>query len=434
VSAPAEIVVVGGGVVGLACAFNLQREGAKVLLVDHRAQTPPASFGNAGHLAAEQTAPLASPAALRSAVGRLFGLGGALDFRLSDIGAWGPWARRYLAACTDNACAEGGRALKALLTEAMPAWRRLAGAVGEPGLVIERGHYVVWESARTAAAGRSAWRAADIGPAKAHDLTSAQLAELATSLRTPVADGLAFRGTGQVQSPARVLEALRTALREAGGDLVDGQAVQLDLTGRGVEVLLADGMRLRPRTVVVAGGVGSGALMRTAGHAAPVIAERGYHIEGEADGWGDLPPVAFEDRSMILTRFGSRLRAASFVEFGRAAAPPDRRKWERLRRHLRELGVGLCGEVSEWMGARPTMPDYLPAIGRSARAPGLLYAFGHQHLGLTLAAVTGELVAALAAGTPPAVDLAPFDLDRFQPSMAGRQPSASLSAVPEGVP
>jgi len=382
--------------------------------VDRDARTPPASYGNAGHLAVEQVEPLASPAVLRSAVGRLYGLGGALDFRLSDVGVWAPWARRFVEACTAESQARGRTALKALLAAALPAWRRLAAGVGQPDLVVERGHYVVWESARTAAAGQAAWRETDIGAAQAHALAPAQLAELSASLRAPVAGGLAFEGTGQVKSPALVLGSLREAFRDAGGELVSGEAVGLvTLEGR-PEVLLGDGRRLRPETVVVAGGVGSGALMRSAGHVAPVIAERGYHVEGEARGWGDLPPVAFEDRSMILTRFGSRLRAASFVEFGRVEAPADRRKWDRLRRHLRELGVELSGDVGAWMGARPTLPDYLPAIGRSRRAPGVLYAFGHQHLGLTLAAVTGELVAALAIGAAPAVDLAPFDLERFQ--------------------
>jgi D-amino-acid dehydrogenase len=151
-----------------------------------------------------------------------------------------------------------------------------------------------------------------------------------------------------------------------------------------------------------------------------VIAERGYHLEGGADHWDDLPPVVFEDRSLILTRFGDRLRAASFVEFGREASPPDPRKWARLRRHLSELGVRLEGPVAEWMGARPTLPDYLPAIGASRRVGGLYYAFGHQHLGLTLAAVTGELVAALMSGAAPSTDLAPFDLDRFDRRLGPR--------------
>lgn len=116
---------------------------------------------------------------------------------------------------------------------------------------------------------------------------------------------------------------------------------------------------------------------------------------------------------MIVTRFRSALRAASFVEFAREHSPADPRKWARLRSHVAELGLPFRGPCSEWFGARPTLPDYLPALGRSRRAANLLYAFGHQHLGLTLAALTGELIAALARREQPDVDVAPFDLERF---------------------
>ena len=91
---------------------------------------------------------------------------------------------------------------------------------------------------------------------------------------------------------------------------------------------------------------------------------------------------------MIVTPFRSGLRAASFVEFARADSPADPRKWARLRSHVAELGLPFREPCSEWFGARPTLPDYLPALGRSRRAANLLYAFGHQHLGLTLAAIT----------------------------------------------
>jgi glycine/D-amino acid oxidase-like deaminating enzyme len=126
---------------------------------------------------------------------------------------------------------------------------------------------------------------------------------------------------------------------------------------------------------------------------------------------------------MIATRFGDRIRASSFVEFGHEASPPDPRKWARLKRHVEELGLPMAGPVTEWMGARPTLPDYLPAIGRSARADNLIYAFGHQHLGLTLAPITAELVTTLAEGHAPAVPMAPFDLERFAPGVRQRRPA-----------
>jgi D-hydroxyproline dehydrogenase len=167
--------------------------------------------------------------------------------------------------------------------------------------------------------------------------------------------------------------------------------------------------------MVVAAGAHSAPLLRGSEGAVPLIAERGYHLQAQHTApAGALPPVAFEDRSVIVTQFASTLRIAGFTEFSQLGSPPDVRKWQTLGRHARELGLPLEHEPSQWIGARPTLPDYLPALGQSRAAPNLYYAFGHQHLGVTLAAITGELVAALAVGAPPAVDLSPFDLRRFQ--------------------
>jgi D-amino-acid dehydrogenase len=116
---------------------------------------------------------------------------------------------------------------------------------------------------------------------------------------------------------------------------------------------------------------------------------------------------------VVVTRFTSGLRATSFTELGNPSAPPDPRKWQRLERHLAELGIAFANSPDRWMGPRPTLPDFLPAIGRLERAPRVLYAFGHQHLGLTLAAVTAELIEALACERAPAIDLAPFRVERF---------------------
>jgi D-amino-acid dehydrogenase len=177
--------------------------------------------------------------------------------------------------------------------------------------------------------------------------------------------------------------------------------------------VLEGGERLRADGIIVAAGVRSRELLSTIGIQIPLIAERGYHIQAHEHAWPDLPPVVFEDRSMIVTRFTSGLRIASFVEFGDPDSPPDPRKWARLHTHARALGLPSGPELTQWMGSRPTLPDYLPAIGRSRRARNLIYAFGHQHLGLTLAPLTGQIVAALATRSPLPVDITQCDVERF---------------------
>ncbi len=116
---------------------------------------------------------------------------------------------------------------------------------------------------------------------------------------------------------------------------------------------------------------------------------------------------------MVVSRFTSGLRASSFVEFGSPDAPGDARKWQALERKLAHLGIRFSLRPDRWVGPRPTLPDYLPAIGRLERDPRILYAFGHQHLGLTMAAITAELTTSLAQGAEPAIDLSPFRIERF---------------------
>lgn len=419
-----DLVVIGGGVVGLSCALAARRAGASVRVLDHAGPRPSASWGNAGHIATEQVEPLASPKALASAPRRLFALGGALDLRGADLPAWAGFAARYVSASSPARFEAGRAALKRLMSLALPAWRRLAQSLGDAALICESGHLVVWESAATAAAGRAAWASADTGDARFAPLKPAALAALAPRIKTPLAAGLRFHGTAQVREPRQVLQALRASLAAEGGAVDESRVASLRPEPEGLALILDSGERIRPGRVLVAAGIGSGPLMRQTGHAAPLVAERGYHIEGPAGDWGELPPVVFEDRSLIVTRFGDRLRAASFVEFAACGSPPDPRKWARLRRHARELGLPLDDDARPWMGARPTLPDYLPAIGASRRIAGLFYAFGHQHLGLTLAAATGEILANLLSGQAPPIDLAPFDIERFSGRGRALNPSA----------
>jgi D-hydroxyproline dehydrogenase len=407
-------IVIGGGIIGLSCALALQRRGEAVVLLDPERSPLPASYGNAGHIAIEQPVPLASLATLRAMPRRLMSFGGPVSLPPSQIGRWLPFGLRLAASARPRRFAAGKVALGALLAEAMPAWRRLEDSLGTPGLLIERGHAVVWHSETAAAAGLRAWQGADTGTARFHAASRDELAWLARAMKTVPAGAVVFENTGQVADPAALLSALDTAFRQAGGERRTGLARGIACVDGMAELILADGARIRPRHLVLAAGVESGALVEPLGIKAPIIAERGYHIQSTAHDWpDDLPPIVFEERSMIVTRFRTGVRASSFVEFGRRDAPADERKWRRLEAHAAALGLAAHPPWQHWLGSRPTLPDYLPAIGKSAGVPNLFYAFGHQHLGLTLGPLTGELVVAMIEGEKTAVALEPFDLKRF---------------------
>lgn len=397
-----SVLVVGGGIVGLSSALSLVERGLDVTLVDDAPARPPASWGNIGHIATEQVEPLASWPMVLEMPRRLMQVGGPVSFPADAIATWLPFGLRLLAAGSPARFAHGKAALGGLLALALAAWRERAARIGAPDLLRETGHIVAWESAATAARGRHRLAHPAAATVSCHDLTPRQSELLKAAFGGAVVDAMRYEGTASVADPGAALDALRSAFVAAGGRVEIGLAHPDRITEPG------------PDLVVVAAGVRSGALMAALGHRVPIVAERGYHIQSPSAPWpADLPPVVFEDRGMMVAGFTSGLRAASFVEFTRADAPPDPRKWARLHHHVAELGLSFGDDTTTWYGARPTLPDYLPAIGRSRMDARVLYAFGHQHLGLTLGPITGELIAALALGEHPAVDLSPFALERF---------------------
>jgi D-amino-acid dehydrogenase len=408
---PQKSLVIGGGVIGLNIALQLQAQGFQVTLCDS-GNRESASYGNAGHIATEQAEPLASMATVKSAWRRWFVRGGALSLPPQAIGAWLPFSLRLLGAAQPKRFAHGKTVLRDLLTSAMPAWRRRVADIGAPDLLCEDGHFVIWETPESAAKGLRSWSAADTGTASLRPVTGDEMAQLSALTQKKIHGAIRFIGTAQIADTRRMLETLGERFVERGGRYLRERVEKMIIRKGDAWVVLSGGEQLTADKVVIAAGIGSKPLLESVGEAVPMIAERGYHIQAPEHGWPKgFPPVVFEDRSMIVTGFESGLRAASFVEFNRQDAAPDPRKWARLRKHVADLALPFKGEGAQWIGTRPTLPDYLPAIGHSDKAGNLYYAFGHQHLGLTLGAVTGEIVAdMIKSGRGPDA----FTLSRFK--------------------
>ncbi|MBV9331591.1 MAG: FAD-binding oxidoreductase [Alphaproteobacteria bacterium] len=411
---PKSIVVIGGGIIGCASALRLRESGFDVLLIDPGDERRGASFGNAGHIGTEQAEPWSSLQNVLNFPRHVFAFGGPLAFPVADAGVWLPWAFRFVKAAAPRTHALGTLAFSALVSNPVSAWRGLLECAGRPDLMWESGHFAVWMSPRGAKAGLASWRRANTGLARFREATAGELATIATGLRRPPVGGLYFSGSGQFRQPQEVRQSLLSAFTGRGGVFMESAVVDLSARPEGIAATCANGTRAEAEFALICAGAWSGPLMAQLGLPMPLIAERGYHLHGECSTWPqNLAPVVFEEPFIIATRFSDGLRTTSFLELGSPDSPPDSRKWDRLARRLERLGIVFTGNVQRWMGPRPTLPDYLPAIGRLESHPNVLYAFGHHHLGMTLAAITAELVQALANATTPKIDLAPFRAERF---------------------
>ncbi len=409
-----DVAVVGAGVVGLACALRLRRAGFDVRLIDRDEPGRGASWGNAGHIATEQVFPLASPATVLDLPRLLLGRHSPLSLRLAYLPSIAPWLLRFAWASRPGAFRRGAEALAALQRRAMGAMRALCRDAGIASLLRESGHLVALESERSRPAAEALRRRLEPFGIAAGWLDRDGVAERAPALAPAVRRGLLFEGSGHVADPYELCRGLHAAFAAAGGCAARARVRRIEDDGTGGFRLLTDGEALRAGRLVLAAGAWSGPLARDLGAPVPLDTERGYHVTLPGRSGGLTLPVESFERKVIMTPMSCGLRMTGMVEFGGLALAPNPARWRRLEGDLRELlpGTDLAG-ASRWMGFRPSLPDMLPVIGRAPRRPNAILAFGHQHLGLTLSAVTADCVAALAAGEPPPVDLAPFRPDRF---------------------
>lgn len=409
-NAAPDVAIVGAGVVGCTVAWALTKAGRRVLLIDRAdPATAGASFGNVGHIATEQLEPLPSPQLLLSFWRELVSFGGVLDIPLRRVAAMAPWMARFaLAAFQQRSHTQH---LAPLVKYAADELESQLCEVGRGDLMRRNGHYALWlgpKAASRAAAERT--RASNLGIATSN--APAELIRAAASATNPGAAGVWFPDSAHVLDPALVARAFALTSVQAGASILRAAVRHMRPQGDRIEIVTDTGS-LSVRAAVVCAGAWSAPLLAPFGIHAPLEAERGYHVELSDHAPLVNAPILYADHSVVVTPMASRLRASSYLEFAGLEAPADPDKPTQLRAKLRRLGYQCDIEGPSWMGPRPTLPDYLPGIGRARGPHELFYAVGHQHLGLTLAAVTAGLITDLMAGRAPRFDVKAFDLARF---------------------
>jgi glycine/D-amino acid oxidase-like deaminating enzyme len=407
-----DVAVVGAGIIGLATAFRLAAAGREVVVIDPNEPGSGSSYGNAGTLAPYACAPVGNPDVLRNLPSLFFNPDSPLTIRPAGLPALVPWLWRFVRQSLPVAARRNGRALAGLMGEAMPSWRDLADQTRVSDLLRSEGCLYLYREKMPAKDAEWSARLRDEMGVKQSRLTAAEVAEMEPAL-PPVAGGLFFPDAAHIIDPAALTRRMAAAVELLGASFQRARVERLEPQSGGKMKLTCGDRIVDAHTVVLAAGAWSRSLALQVGDKIPLDTERGYHVEFEMDVPLIKRPVSPIDLGFYLTPMVGRLRVAGTVELGGLAAPVNPARIALLERGARKLFPNLGPVRGQWLGFRPSLPDSLPVIGRSRHCQNLIHAFGHGHLGMTLAGITSQAVAGLIERRNDAPDLSAFGPSRF---------------------
>ncbi|VVN14675.1 D-amino acid dehydrogenase 1 [Pseudomonas fluorescens] len=410
-----DIAVVGAGIIGVACALRLARQGLRVVVIDQQQPGHGASFGNAGHLATEQVFPIADASILKRLPAMLLDPMGPLRLDWKYLPRALPWFTRLLMNLRPAPFQNTVAGLRALNESSLQAWQRLLADIQRPDLLKIDGSLLVFERPKSRQAIQALQTRLHQQQVPVDYWQSGAIRETAPQLSEQIQGGLFFPRTGHFIDPYRVVCELVEAAKASGVSFVQQQVQGGHVQEHGVALITGNGALTASRVLIACGAHSAKLTAALTGKKVPLDTERGYHLmlPQEHD---RLPfPVTSLERKFIMTPMAEGLRLAGTVEFAGLEKPPSmERAWQLHRLSQGLFRKDLSAEAATpWMGFRPSLPDSLPVIDQVCEGKVLL-AFGHQHLGLTQAAVTAEMVVRMAgAGTIPAFGLPKTDSYRL---------------------
>ena len=400
--------------VGVCTALALARRGRPVIVLDRKPPGSETSFGNSGVLSRSSIFPINGPGLLKLLPACLGNRHPAVRWSPSHVLRHPRWIAGFLRECTTASVARRAQALDRLIGLSMGLNRAWIAEAGLGAHLRETGWLKVWRTSAGMALARGEAAALAAFGIATELLDAAGVRRLEPVARPVFQAGLLITGSASVDNPQAFVQGYAGLLERSGGAIRQAEVVRLLREDAGWRIETSGGVHTAA-TVVVALGPWSADLLRPLGVRVPLGFERGYHVHvGAGPGGGPTRPVYDVDAAHIVTPMRRGVRITSGVELTHRDAPPRHDQIElavAAARTAFDLGERL--DPVPWRGARPTLPDSLPMIGPVPGRPGLYAAFGHQHIGFSTGAGTGEIVAAQITGAAPPIDPAAFAPARF---------------------
>lgn len=409
------MLIVGGGVIGCACAYYLARQGLSVRLVERGKVGHGCSYGNAGWMAPAHALPLPMPGALWECLGWLTRKDSPLYIKPRP--AILPWLLSFLRHANRLHLEYATPALVEMATLSLALLEEVSEAYPDNQMDLVRNDLLYpCISAHGLKKARAELQLLREHGAAGRELTGEELRDLEPAITNRVIGGVAVHGQGRVE-PLSVVETLASAAKLEGAEIHEDTDVRsVDFSGRRVTGLQTAAGRLEAETYVWATGSWTPELMRSLAIRVPIEAGKGYALILPPN----TPPIRNSllliEKKIAVTPRRASLRLAGTMELAGLNDHVNPVRVDAILRGSRHyLDIPAAPEIREtWSGSRPCTPDGLPMIGRTAKFDNLLLAAGHAMLGLALSTGTGKLVSELITGKTPFLDPKPFDPARFQ--------------------
>ena len=407
-----KIGIVGAGIQGVSNALFLQKKGFKVTIFDRdEPGSPAASYGNAGHFSPYASVPINRPDVLTDVPAMLLSSTGPLALKWNYVPKMMPWLLQFIRNCTKKRMMHTARNMHQILDLALPAYDELFDDIELEGLVEKKGILYIWNDQSLKSRKLEINVRNELGVDQ-QLVTPKEIHDLEPNIKPIYHGGVYYQHGRHARNPKKILLKLYDLFLKKGGKFLKMNIKDISFDNE-KPVLKSETQSFIFDKIVIACGSFSKKLTDNLDEKIPLDTERGYHVHFKDCDHLLSRPVIFQNRGFGITPMEQGLRVVGTVEFGGLDNPLSKSRIKNLINNAKYIMGDLPEHDDEWLGFRPTLPDYLPVIGPSKKYKNVFYCFGHHHLGWTLGPISGKIISGMIAEENTNLDLKPYSSLRF---------------------
>ena len=406
-----KIGIIGAGIQGVCCALFLQKKGFEVFLFDRDEPGNAASYGNAGHFSPYASVPLNRPDVLTDVPAMLLSSRGPLALKWNYVPKMMPWFLKFIKNCSKEKMMHTAKYMHQLLDLALPAYDELFQEIDLENLVENKGIMYIWEKQNIKSRELEIKIRNELG-VKQKLLNPKEIHDLEPNIKPFYHGGVFYDYARHATNPKKILIKLFENFIKKGGTFLKHNVQNLNFE-IDKPIIKINEKKIIFDKLVIACGAFSKKLTETLDEKIPLDTERGYHIHFKNYSHLLSRPVVWANRGFGITPMDQGLRVVGTVEFGGLKNAITKSRIDNLIMNAKDMLDGLPEHQDEWLGFRPTLPDFLPVIGPSKNYQNIFYSFGHHHLGWTLGAISGKIISKMVSGEKTNLELEPYNSIRF---------------------